>query len=1089
MKKLLQSLFIFLCLATAGYAQDRTITGTVTAQEDNLPIPGVSVKIKGTQSGTVTAANGKFSLVAQNGSVLVFTYVGYKQKEVTVGSSTVVNVVLEGDANQLTEVVVTGAYGTKTTARATTANIQTISGEKLNTVRGTNINNALAGKVAGVQVRSQSAAALGRNTQVRLRGAGGFGTGSGALYVVDGTILPNADDVNLDDIEDISVLQGPAAAALLGSQAAAGAILITTKKGKKTEGAGITLNLGATFENAYILPNYQNTYAGGNSADLIQYNWKTGDPVEWQALNGKYYHNYSDDSSWGPKMVGQEYIPWYAWYPGTQYSYKTASLTPQPDNARDYFNTGIALNNTVTFANAGEKYNFKMTYGNQYTQGLVPNTNLKKNTLNLVLNYDLNKHFTVGANINYVKTALGGDIDDAYSSQSTGSFNQWFHRDLDMGIMKELRGLTVPGLNGTNIYGSWNHNDPTSFNAADPKAFYAGNYWYNFYTYYDLLNKNNQRDRLYGNVYLTYKVNDDLKFTGTYRKQQNTTFTEDKYSTRLNDSGTQTTGNDPQARGYYYTANTYSNRENYELLGQYTKKIQDFTVDATVGTDIFRADYKDNSAQTDNGLVIPDLFTVQNSVNQPIVGNGRYIEKYRAIFGKLTLGYKNYLFLEGTLRNDWFSTLPQAKNNVLSKSIGGSFVFSDLLPKESFGWLSNGKLRASYGEIPQALSDQSGRFGAYVYPGFAYGVNALKWNGNLLMSTPDILVDPEISGATSSNYELGIDLGFLNNRITLAATYWDATEKNFPREVAINAASGFGSIITNIGQINKKGLEFQITGRPVSIPNFSWSISGTYANLLDNKVVEVSKKYGITRIANVDNVWGTTMPFMVHEEGLQWGQIYGNGKKRNADGVPLLDANGHFVNDPNVFFGSVLPKHTGGLQNSFTVFKDFNIAANIDYQFGGKFVSLSNMWGSYSGLTARTAALNDKGVSVRDNPADGGGVRVDGVDATTGQPKTYYLSAIDYYQGLYNSRTFDDYIYDLTFIKLREVSIGYNIPVKKLGMGKYIQNATFSIIARNPVLIYAKTKDFDPSEVSATSGETAQLPGTRGFGFNLRVAF
>ncbi|KLT64681.1 SusC/RagA family TonB-linked outer membrane protein [Pedobacter sp. BMA] len=1088
MKKLLQSLFIILCLATASYAQDRTITGTVTASEDNLPIPGVSVKVKGTPLGTITAANGKFSISAKTGSILVFSYVGYKVKELTIGASNSVDANLDADANQLTEVVVQGAYGTKTTARATSANIQTLSGEKLNTVRGTNVNNALAGKVAGVQVRSQSAAALGRNTQVRLRGAGGFGTGNGALYVVDGTILPNADDVNLDDIEDISVLQGPAAAALLGSQAASGAILITTKKGKKTTGAGITLNLGATFENAYILPNYQNTYAGGNSADLIQYNWKATDPVEWKALDGKYYHNYSDDSSWGPKMVGQEYIPWYAWYPGTEYSYKTASLTPQPDNARDYFNTGVNVNNSITFANAGDNYNFKMTYGNQYTQGLIPNTNLKKNTLNLVLNYDLNKHFTVGANLNYVKTALGGDIDDAYSSQSSGSFNQWFHRDLDMGIMKELRGLTVPGLGGTNIYGSWNHNDPTSYVASDPKSFYAGNYWYNFYTYYDLIDKVNQRDRLYGNVYLTYKVNNDLKFTGTYRKQQNTTFTEDKYSSRLNDSGTQTTGNDPQARGYYGTANTYSNRENYELLGSYTKKIQDFSIDATVGTDIFRADYKANSANTDNGLVIPDLFTVGNSVNQTVVANDRYIEKYRAVFAKATIGYKNFLFLEGSVRNDWFSTLPKVNNNVLSKSIGGSFVFSDLLPKSSFGWLSNGKLRASYGEIPQALSDATGRFGAYVYPGFAYGVNSLKWNGNLLMTTPDQLVDPDITGATSSNYEFGIDLAFLQNRLSLAATYWDATEKNYPRPITINAASGFTQIVTNIGQINKKGLEFQLSGVPMRSPNFSWNISATYANLLDNKVVEISKKYAVTRIP-VEGVWGTTMPYLVHEEGMQWGQLYGNGKKRNADGVPLLDANGHFVNDPNVFFGSVLPKHTGGLQNSFVLFKDFEVNANIDYQFGGKFASLSNMWGSYSGLTARTAALNDKGVSVRDAPADGGGVRVDGVDQTTGQPKTYYLSAIDYYQGLYNSKTFDDYIYDLTFIKLREVAIGYRIPVKKLGLEKYIQNATFSVVSRNPWLIYAKTKDFDPSEVSATSGETAQLPGTRGFGFNLRIGF
>lgn len=1072
-----------LLVAASAVAQDRTITGTVTSSEDGLPIPGASVRVKGVSGiGTLTNASGKFTLkVPSATSSVTISSIGFVEREVPI-SGGVANVALQPDSKALQEVVIQGAYGTRTTSRATSANTQIISGEKLNTVRGTNVNNALAGKVAGVQVRSQSAAALGRNTDVRLRGASGFGTGSGALYVIDGTILPNADDLNLDDIEDISVLQGPAASAILGSQAAAGAILITTKKGRKSAGAGITVNLGATFENAYILPNYQDTYAGGSSSDLIQYIWTAGQPLEWQALSGKYYHNYSDDSSWGPKMVGQEYIPWYAWYPGTDYSYKTASLTPQPNNARDFFNTGVAINNSVIFSDAGERHNIKATYGNQYTQGLLPNTSLRKNTFNFVANYDLNKHFTVGANINYVSTVLSGDIDDGYSTgASTGSFNQWFHRNLDMNILKELRGMSIEGPGGTTIFGSWNHNDPTSYSASNTKSFYAANYWYNPYSYYDMIDKVNQRDRLYGNVSLTYKVNSDLKFIGTYRKQQNTVFFEDKFSSRLDQSATQAAGNDARLRGYYNTGTSFSNRENVEVLGNYNKKIQDFTVDVTAGVDLFSAVSKQNRAYTVNGLTIPDLFTVGNSVDTYLTQNQRTSEKYRALLARASFGYKNYLFLDGSIRNDWFSTLPPDHNSIMSKSIGTSFVFSELLPKEGFGWLSLGKIRASYGEIPQSL-------GVYTYPGFAYGVNALKWNGSLLMSTPDVQVDPAIKGATSSNYEVGLDLGFLKNRISLSATYWSGNEINFPRQVSLNGASGFTGVITNIGRIEKSGLEFQLTGRPVVTSNFSWTISGTYANLLNNKVVEISKKYNQQRIG-VEGVWGSTMPYMIHQEGYQWGQIFGNGKKRDANGVPYVTATGNFVNDPAVYFGSVLPKHTGGLQNSFNVFRDFEVNANIDYQVGGKFVSLSNQWGSYSGLTARTAALNDKGNPVRDAVANGGGVRVDGVDPTSGQPVTYYVAAQTYYQNLYNNLVFDDYVYDLTFVKLREVSIGYHIPVKKLGFGKYVQNATFSIVARNPVLIYAKTKDFDPSEVSANSGETAQLPGTRGFGFNLRVGF
>ncbi len=1082
MKRLVLSLFILCALTVTVFAQERMVTGTVTSSEDGLPVPGATVKVKEVPSvRVVSGADGKFSLkVPANGKTLVISYVGFTSKDATI-SGNVVNVAIAVDPKVLSEVVITGAYGTKQTARSTSTNNQIVSGDKLNVVRSTNVNNALAGKVAGIQVRSQSAAALGRNTTVRLRGAGGFGGGTGALYVVDGTILPNADDVNLDDIEDVSVLQGPAAAALLGAQAAQGAILITTKKGRRTAGSGVTLNIGATFENAYILPNYQNSYAGGANADLTKYTWKATDPIEWKALDGKFYHNYSDDSSWGPRMTGQEYIPWYAWYDGTKYSYKTANLTPQPDNAKDYFNTGVTLNNSVSYTTGGDNYSFKMGYGNQYTQGLIPNTSLKKNSFNMNGSYNISKSLTLDANINYVKTELGGDINDGYSNQSTGSFNQWFHRDLDMGIMKELRGLTTPGPGNTKIYASWNHSDPNSFNPADVKPFYAGNYWYNMYTYFDLIDKVNQRDRLYGNISLTYKVYKDLKITGTYRKQQNTTFVEDAYSSRLFDSGTQTTGNDPQAKGYYGSSTSYSNRENYEVLANYTKQINDFSIDATGGVDIFNAMSKSNGANTVNGLSIPDLFTVNNSVDPPSISNGRSKEQYRALLARATFGYKKFAFLEGSIRNDWYSTLPVAQNNVLSKSVGVSFVFKDVLPKDGFSWLSDGKLRASWGEIPQSLEP-------YQYPGFAYGVNALKWNGNLLMSTPDQLVDPDIEGAVATSKEIGIDLKFLKNRVGISATLWDATEKGYPRAVSINAASGFSSVLTNIGQINRKGFDLQLTGRPLEMPNISWNISATYANLLDNKIVEISKKYGITRIG-VQGVRGTELPYMIHEEGKQWGQIFGNGKKRNADGVPLVDANGKFVNDPNVFFGSVLPKHTGGLQNSFVLFKDFELNANIDWQIGGKFVSLSNMWGSYSGLTARTAAVNDKGFSVRDAVADGGGVKVTGVSSTTGLPVEYYVPAQDYFQGLYNSKTFDDYVYDLTFIKLREVALGYRIPVKKLNMGKTIQNATFSIVARNPVLIYAKTKDFDPSEISAVNGETGQLPGTRGFGFNLKIGF
>ena len=1078
MRRFLSLLAALLLCSFMAFSQLRTVTGKITDEKGD-PIPFATVAVKGTKSATIADASGYFNIKIQSGDVLVVSAQGSEKKEFTVGASDVLNISLAKSNNALQEVVVTGAYATKRTARSTSYNAQVVNSEQLNTIRQTNLNNALAGKVSGMQIRSQSAAALGRTGSVRLRGEAGLGGGEGIIYIVDGTILPNSNDINVDDIEDVTVLQGPAAAAQFGSQGANGAIVITTKKAKRNQkGIGVDVNLGAQWDKVYILPNYQNSYAGGNTYDMFKYTWQPGQPDEWKALDGKYYPDYSDDASWGPRMVGQEYIPWYAWYGGTKYSYKTALLNPQPDNARDYFETGVILNNSVSFSKATDLMNVRFSYGNIDVQGMLPTTTLKKNTFNFNGTFDINPHLVFGANLNYVTQNTKGEFDDGYSNQSTGSFNQWFHRDMDMSILKELKDLRTP----EGIWASWNHNNPTVYDPSNPRSFYAGNYWYNFYTWFDLVKPVSQTDRLYGDLSLTYKFNNDLRVRATYRKNQNTTWFETKYSSDLAVSGTQTTGNCPECKGYYGTGESYSNRDNLEFLATYTKKINDFNLNVNVGSDFFRALGKSNTANTNNGLNVPNLFTISNSKDNPTVGNGRVEEKYRAVYGIGSVGYKNFLFADFTLRNDWFSTLPEDNNDVLSKSVGASFVFSDLL---KWDVLSYGKVRASWGEIPQALGTDATSFGAYRYPGFLYGVGANQWNGNFLMSTPDQLVDSAIHGAVKRQKEIGADLKFLKNRIGISVTYWDGTEKDIPRAVTINGASGFTSKLINTGEITKKGIDLQFNARPIWMNNLKWELNATWGRLLENKVVKIAE--GTDRIT-IEGLWGSTGPTLVHAEGHEWGQIYGNGIKR-VNGQPVLNSSGFYENDPAVYYGNVLPKYTGGIQNGFEIYKNFLVNVNIDYQVGGKFFSLSDMWGSYSGLTARTATYNDKGNPIRDPVADGGGMHVSGVDKD-GKPVDYYVDAQEYYHNLFNNKTFDEFVYDLTFIKVREVSIGYNLPLSKIGnVSRWMNRATFSLVARNPLLIYAETNDFDPSEISNLSGEAGQFPGSRGFGFNLKVGF
>jgi TonB-linked SusC/RagA family outer membrane protein len=1065
-----------------AFAQTRVVSGKVT-DKDGAAVAFASIKIKNSKVGAQADASGSFSIKVKDGDVLEVSSTNFKTIEVVISNQPFISASLEKTGN-LTEVIVTSAFGIKRTARSVSANAQVISSEQLNTVRQTNINNALAGKVSGIQVRSQSSAALGRETSIRIRGeSGAGGAASSPIYVVDGTIMPSNNDINPDDIEDISVLQGPQAAALFGPDGSNGAIVVTTRRAKKgAKGIGIDINTGIQFDNIYILPNYQNSYAGGGSYDMNRFTWKAGMPDLWKSLDGKFYPDYTDDASWGPRMNGQEYIPWYAWYPGTEYSGKTAKLNPQPNNSRDFFNTGVTVLNNISFSKVSDFSSVRLSYTNQDMKGLIPTSFLKRHNFNLNASMDLSTKITLSTNITYISQRSNTENDDGYSNNSTGNFNSWFHRDLDMNIMRELQNLQVDG-----VAASWNHSNPTSYNAASPGNFYRGNFWYNPYTYYNNINNTNQRDRLFGDVSLTYKFNNEFSIRGTYRKQQLTTYEERTINNVLQASAGQASINnsfiDPTnqnvAKAFYGNQSTYSNRNVYEGVASYKKKVKDFQINANAGIEITKINSKNDVANTIGGLSVPDLFTLDNSVSSALSASTRSAENRRAIFLRGDIGWKNMLFAEFVTRNDWSSTLPKDKS-LFTKAFGGSFVFSDLT-KEKAPWLSYGKLRASYGEVTRFLAP------------YALNVNYSvtlggPWNGNSLMTTPNSQPDPTLTGSVAKTTEFGIDLRFLKNRLGLNVTYYIGKDEKAPVTAQVSGTSGITSIRGNYGSTSRKGIDVQFNAKPIQSKNFAWDINATFSKQLEVIVTGTGPDNKPITFSSGASFNGITPPVTQNAIGQPWGQMYGGGVKR-INGQQVLDAEGFPVkNEELVFFGSVLPDYTGGAQSTFTIFKNFTLNVNIDYQVGGKFFSLSDMWGSYSGLLARTATLNDKGNSIRDAVIDGGGVKVTGVDET-GKPVTHYVEAQAYFHSLVERNIFDDFIYDLTFVKLRELSFGYRIPVNKMKIGKHITNATFSVVSRNPWLIYAKTKDFDPSEINSVFGEDGQLPGTRSFGVNLKIGF
>jgi len=1074
MRRFLTLFTMLMLCGVLAFGQSRVVSGKVT-DATGKAVPFASVVIKG-GGGVQTDVNGEYSIRVNPGDVLQLSQSQYEMIEIPVGSLSNISTTLQLKDNTIAEVIVTSAFQTKRAARSMASNVQNVTGEELNTVRASNINNALAGKVAGAQIRSQSAAALGRETIVRLRGENGLGVGSGPIYVVDGTIIPSANDINPDDVEDLTVLQGPAAAALFGPDGANGAIVVNTKRARKGQsGMGVEINSGVVFDKIYITPNYQNSYGGGDFGNMVRFNWQPGQPEGWKALDGKYHPDYSDDASWGPRMVGQEYIPWYAWYGGHERAFKTASLTPQPNNAKDFYSTGVTTTNNVNFSKAGDNYNLRASYTNLDVKGLIPNSFMKRHTFTANFSMDLSSKLTLGTNFTYVQQDRNAENDDGYANQSTGSFNQWFHRDLDINVMRELRGLRTP----EGIYASWNKANPSAFNASNPKGFYGGNFWMNPYSYFDLVRNLDQRIRTFGDVSLTYKVNNDLKIKATYRKQALDAESSRIYPTELETSNNQSTFNPFEGTGLaaYGVANSGSNRQNYELLATYGKKVRDFQFNANAGLDILRTKLTGSNQNTLGGLNVPGLYTLSNSKNP--INYGQTYQEYsrRGIFVRGDVGYKNFLFLEGTLRTDYTSAEPIG-NDIPTYSIGGSFVFSDLIKDKSI--LSFGKLRVSTGQTIASLNPYE--------LNVLYAPAAQQFNNNFLQGEPNSIPDPNLQGATNNETEIGIETRFLKNRLGLQVTYWDRTNKNFPVSVAVPGASGLTSVRLNAGEIAKTGIDVQFFAQPIRSKNFDWSINATWAPLLENEIVSIAPESGITRQVTASGAFsGSSAAYTVNQAGERWGQMFGNGIKR-LNGQPVLTAGGFFIKEDNVNFGSVVPDYTGGVQNTFNIFKNFTVNINIDFSYGGKFFSLSDHWGTFSGLTARTATLNNKGNSIRDAVADGGGVHVTGVDET-GKAVDYYVEAKDYYHQFRGANISEVFIHDLTFVKLREFSFGYNLPVDRMGIGKYVKNATFSIIARNPWLIYAKTKDFDPSEISNVYGEDGQLPGTRSLGVNLRVGF
>ncbi|AKQ46752.1 TonB-dependent receptor [Rufibacter radiotolerans] len=1073
MKKILLLLLALVSSLSMSYAQQREISGKVTAADDGAGLPGVSVVVKGTSTGTSTDANGNFSLrVADNAAVLVLSYLGYVTREVPVAGQTSFNLTLSPDSKQLNEVVVT-ALGIERSERSLGYSTQQVQGENLTYTKEQNVLGSLAGKVAGVQVTGSSGASMGGTQKLVIRGVNSINGSSPPLLVIDGTPIANTNfagdagadfgnlgqDVNPEDIESINVLKGPAASALYGIRGQYGVIMITTKKGAKgAKKVSVELNSAFAIEKAGNFMPLQNLYGGGSKQT-----WN-------QLANGQKYVQLDVDESWGPKMDGTPARQFYSFYPQDPDFGKETPFVAHPDNIRDYYETGTNLNNGVTISGGGENTNFRLSFNDTRIQGVEPNTFLRRNNVGVSAGIDISKKLNVSTNLNIAtnnaqRPTQGSEFGARYTTQ-------WFQRNVDMNRLKNYK-----YDDGTFL--QWNLRNPTPGSSGVVTNFKAL-YWNNPYFEAYENPTTDSRERLFGDVGLTYQVLPEIKLSGFVRS--------DMYTQNIESQ----IGFGGQEAVPAYSVGKYQGRQmNYEFLAQYDKEWGDFSVNANLGANLFNDRYSYLSLATVGGLSAPGFYNIEASIDRPVTASYLREKEIRSMYGMVSLGYKDTYFLDASLRNDNSSALPPKNNSYWYPSLSGSFVFSELI---DWNPLSLGKLRVSYAQAGSDL--QPYQTTAFYNVGTVYaGTTSVN-----TLSVPDNLNNPLLKPSFAHSYEAGVDFKFFNNRLGLDLTYYQQKNKNQIIPLRVSGASGYGTATVNAGLIENKGFELSLTGSPLKMEKFAWDAT---FNISRNRSQVVELAEGSDVYNHYSTTYSSTTSYLNSYVGQAFGVLIGQSYQRDAatgkillgaNGVPLFTAATHN-------FGSVMPDYTGGFQNSFRVWK-FDVSAMIDYQIGGQFFSRSKMLAMRTGQAAETAAMNDRGKNVRDPVTEGGGVRVEGLYGpgvkvngvdVSGQEAVVYVNPQTLY-GTTARRIYDDWLYDASYVKLREVRLGYTLDKAMLGKLPF-ERVGLALISRNVAQLWQKApKGLDPSELSSGGQsiswyESGQLSTVRSYGVNLNITF
>ncbi|MBJ2173848.1 SusC/RagA family TonB-linked outer membrane protein [Aureibaculum sp. A20] len=1041
------------CFSTACsflFAQNITVSGKVT-DASGMTLPSVNIQVKGTNTGTSTDFDGKYEISAPKGGILIFSYLGFKTQEIKISDSTL-NVSLEEDAASLDEVVVT-ALGISREKKSLGYAIQEVDGDAINKGSESNVVNTLSGKIAGVQIQGTNN--IGGSSRILLRGASSLTGNNQPLFVVDGVPIDNsnfgsgtqayggrddingnvdygnaAQDINPDDVASISVLKGANAAALYGSRAANGVILITTKKGKKRNGLGVDVNYGFSLESAYDFPGLQNEYGGGQSLDFANIG-DDGIPIQ----------NVSTDESWGPKLDGRLVRQW----DGDGNGGEVRPWVAHPDNYKDFFNTGEIHKTNIAVSNGGEFGNYRVSYTNLNHDGIIPNSNINRNTFNINLNGKINK-LSISTNFNYINTKgtarpkLGGSSDNL-----TYNMVIWSQRQLDIDRLRDYK--RADGTQRT-----WRTGDlsSTSIRANNP-------FWLAYEDYQD-----DEKNRFIGNINVKYDITNELSATLKYGF--------DRYDDRRRDRRAVGSRYTP-----YFISKMYNfSEENIDALLQYNNPnlTEDISLIANLGANKMTRTLESNSGATQGGLTVNNIYSLANSVDAPYLSRGLSNKETNSIYASTSLGYKDYLYLDLTARNDWSSTLPKDNWSYFYPSVTGSVLFSEFIESEK---INLGKFRVGWAQVgndtdPYRLNND------YVQ-GAAVG-------GNPVFYLPSTLNNSELKPEITNSFETGVELKMYQNRLGLDLTYYTGNTKNQIMPITVSETTGYSSKWVNAGEIKNSGIEVLLTGTPIKTEDFSWNVGVNWAKN-NNEVVELAE--GLD--SYLMSTFYTSGPAIVTLEsrvGEPFSSVYATKIARDPDGNKIVDANGYYVSGEQEFIGSVLPDWTSGITNTIS-YKNFTLSALIDIQKGGVYYARGYQTAIYAGTIDITAANG-----VRENGLVADGVMSDGNGGYV--TNTTPVASVDQYFRLMRRNPGDFTTFDASFVKLREMSLQYSFSsevLEKLSLSAL----NISLVGRNLAILSRNTPDgYDPESAGNASGniqgrEYGQLPTARTVGMNIKLSF